>query len=102
MAKEPGRSEVRLVADDMPGSWAHWTGACRDVGLDPATTEPLSLWADGVPFTKTHSLFLVSISLRAKGEMRKLPVFAVETHRLCKCGTCAGRHSLDSMWQVLL
>jgi len=82
MAKEPGRNEVQLVADDMPGFWAHWTGVCRDVGLDSATTELLSLSADGVPFTSTHSLFLVNISFRA--------------------GTCARRRSLDSMRQMLL
>ena len=73
---DPGRSEVRRVAEDIAG----WV--CRDVFLDPATAKPLSLSADGVPFTKTHSLFLVNISFRA--------------------GTCARRHSLDSMWQVLL
>ena len=86
---------------DMPGYWEHWQGLCRTIDIDPSRAEPLSLWADGVPYTRKHSLFLINMSLRARQSGKRLPLCAIPTHLLCKCGTCSGRHTLNAVWEVL-
>ena len=83
-----GHLELDPLAPGAAPWHAHFEWCCQQVGTRVEETVPLALWADGVPYTKRHSLFLLSLSFPALQVSKRLPLFVLSTQFLCKCGSC--------------
>ena len=97
--------ELHPSVQPIPGPTStcrhHFEWCYRAIGCHPDKTIPLSVWADGVPYTKKLSLFMLNLGFPGWPEGDRLPLFLVSSKFLCKCG-CGGKHSLDVVYQVLL
>ena len=74
---------------------------CKLLGLPLDTTIPLAIWGDGVPYKKKGSLMLVNLSVVGVPCSPRAPLLALPSKFLCKCGHCAGRHTMDTFWGIV-
>ncbi len=74
--------------------------ACRELGLSAPTVHALALWADGVPYSKKHSLQVLTVSFSACPQGPRYLVATVSSKHLCACG-CRGVHTMDAFWEAI-
>lgn len=86
--------------DSTPG-FGQFQQNCATLGLPLGTTIPLAIWGDGVPYSKKGSLLLVNLSVAGLAGSPRVPLFALPSKCLCKCGGCAGRHTLHGFWEIV-
>ena len=92
----------KFLAERMaPEYHAVFAGACNKLGLDPATTIPIGLHGDGVPFTKHDSVELLSYNFLGEPMGDRIPFSGISKMYTCKCG-CLGRHTFDDMLEVFV
>lgn len=94
----PAASAVPTNGTPGFGRFEH---TCTSLGLPLDATIPLAIWGDGVPYTKKGSLFLVNLSVAGLPDSPRVPLLALPSKALCKCGSCAGRHTLDVFWGIV-
>ena len=83
-----------------PG-FSRFNHLCESLGLPLDTTIPLAIWGDGVPYTKKGSLIVVNLSVAGLPGSPRVPLLALPSKYLCKCGGCQGRHTLDVFWDIV-
>ena len=82
-----------------PQIWNQFATQCGKLDLDPSCTVPLGLHGDGVPFTKKHSLELLSWNILGDATGDRVPFTGISKAYVCKCG-CLGRHTWDSILEI--
>ena len=91
--------QLLLNKNRAPKIWSQFVKQCQKLGLDPGTAVPIGLHGDGVPFTKKHSLELISWNILGEGTGDRVPFTGVSKAFTCKCG-CLGRCTWDSIMEV--
>lgn len=61
---------------------------------------PLGLHGDGVPFSKTDSIEILSLNFLALPKADRVPITCVSKKHICKCG-CKGRCTWDALMLVV-
>ena len=69
-----------------PQIWNQFATQCAKLNLDPSTTIPWGLHGDGVPFTKKHSLELLSWNILGDATGDRVPFTGVSKVYVCKYG----------------
>ena len=62
---------------------------------------PMGLWGDGVPYKKKGSLELLVLNFLGDISGQRHLLIGVEHNSCCQCGSCAGRHTFDTVFEVL-
>lgn len=91
--------ELKLGPDNCPEIWAEFSKQCSSLGIDPCKAIPLGMHGDGVPFTKKHSLEVLSWNPLGHPAGDRVPFSGISKQFICKCG-CLGRHTWDAVLEV--
>ena len=92
----------KFLAEHMaPEYHKVFSAACGKLGLDPATTLPIGLHGDGVPFSKKDSIELLSYNFLGEPMGDRMPFAGISKMYTCKCG-CLGRHTFDDLLEVFV
>lgn len=73
---------------------------CSKAKLALAKTLALGLHGDGVPFTKTDSLEMLTFNFLALPKADRIPITGVSKKHLCKCG-CKGQCTWRDIFSVI-
>lgn len=79
---------------DLVGSFA------QDCEVPADELVPMGLWGDGVPFTKSSSLELLTLNFVGDATGQRHVLVGADQRCFCQCG-CKGRHTWDGLFQVL-
>jgi hypothetical protein len=73
---------------------------CREHHMDMAATTGIGIHGDGVPYTKKHSIEILSWNFLSSPTADRIPITAISKQFVCKCG-CKGNHTWNAVFQVL-
>ena len=90
---------LALDASKAPQIWTQFSQQCHKLGLDPSSTIPIGFHGDGVPYTKKHSLELLSWNILGDAVGDRCPFTGISKSYTCKCG-CLGRCTWDAVLAV--
>lgn len=83
------------------GPWHRLQSAfCTQFAIDESICVAIGMHGDGVPFTKTDSLEMLSWNFLAHAKADRLPITAISKKHLCQCG-CKGQHTWHAIFKVI-
>jgi hypothetical protein len=97
IASQRGVSFFDVTAENYPELLVMKQAFCRALKLPFAETLCLGLHGDGVPYTKSDSLEILSFNFLSFPTANRFPITAISKKYLCHCG-CKGRHT----WNAIL
>ena len=98
MVGQQGLKDFLLTLDSTYGPLAHSIMSKQGLSMDSCVA--LGFHGDGVPFSKTDSLEILSWNVLSQPCMDRIPFTAISKKHVCKCG-CLGRHTFHAMLKVL-
>ena len=102
---QPGAENEWCSFDDSQEGFRtslHDWGAGGRVGCDIMTSPwaCLALWGDSAPYSKTDSLYLLTIRVLNGVHRRRIWIAALRKKNLRACG-CYGRHTFDALFEIV-
>ena len=93
-------SKFIVDGSDYPELFLRISAACHQLQLDQNTLIALGLHGDGVPFTKTDSMEIISWNFLALPTADRIPITSVSKKFLCQCG-CKGQCAWQEVFRVI-
>ena len=98
MVNKNGVDDYFLGMESTYGPFAH--SVMSKLGLSLDTCVALGFHGDGVPYSKSDSIEILSWNILSIPGMDRVPFTAISKQYICKCG-CLGRHTYNSMLEVM-
>ena len=93
-------SKLIVAKNDFPELFLRLTKACENLGLNQQTLIGIGIHGDGVPFTKTDSMEVLSWNFLALPTADRIPITSVSKKFLCQCG-CKGQCTWMEIFKVI-
>ena len=93
-------AKLQVQRAEFPELHARIVDACENLGLDPINMIALGMHGDGVPFTKTDTMEMLSWNFLALPTADRIPITSVSKKFVCQCG-CKGQCTWMSIFKVI-
>ena len=98
MVAKTGAEGYFLTLDSTYGPFTH--NIMEKLGLSMDSCIALGFHGDGVPYSKTDSIEILSWNVLSMPTMDRIPLTAISKKHKCQCG-CLGSHTFDAMLDVM-